>query len=510
MWKIFTALFLHDQEPASSRSDTYGSDSRPADKPKVVAEVEVHSSSHSADSQSAGSQSAGSRAELPVEKDKPPQPQADERDKTLPATTAAAAAASKTLQTKSATHIGLLDRVGEGSDQLKSMSATIIMVKGSPREENEEKVGPPSSSTEEEAVKAIPSTSLPISKSMEITKERTDVEQRAQNVPRDEVGSALDPSAAEQQAPSEEAGKEKPELTVEPAHTTESVKAEEEKEDEAAKNSTAAQPVDKPLAQREEQVEERSPNATTEGEGGQEDSMATGEGASTTEGEKENADIPPIEAVDKELATGKTEAGNLKALQEDTPEPDADKEAEKETASAVVKEAEEETTAGGEQQNEEERGEEANADNAEGSAEREEGKGSEEAAETAAIEPAPIEPPGNVADESSSKSQQTEEERPPSVTTKEEGKGGSKEEATVATTEATVTSDDDDNKSGLRTSQAELNTSTVTESKASLEKTEGNRMVEKIEIDHSTGQSQSSLVEAAEKATPQILVTADT
>ena len=510
MWKIFTPLFLHDQEPASSRSDTYGSDSRPADKPKVVAEVEVHSSSHSADSQSAGSQSAGSRAELPEEKDKPPQPQAGGGDKTLPATTAAAAAAaaaSKTLQTKSATHIGLLDRVGEGSDQLKSMSATIIMVKGSPREENE---GAPSSSTEEEAVKAIPSTSLPISKSMEITKERTDVEQRAQNVPRDEVGSALDPSAAEQQAPSEEAGKEKPELTVEPAHTTESVKAEEEKEDEAAKNSTAAQPVDKPLAQREEQVEKKSQNITTEGEGGQEDSMATGEGASTTEGEKENADIPPIEAADKELATGKTEAGNLKALQEDTQEPNADKEAEKETASAVVKEAEEETTAGGEQQNEEERGEEANVDNAEGSAEREEGKGSEEAAETAAIEPAPIEPPGNVADESSSKSQQTEEERPPSVTTKEEGKGGSKEEATVATTEATVTSDDDDNKSGLRTSQAELNTSTVTESKASLEKTEGNRMVEKIEIDHSTGQSQSSLVEAAEKATPQILVTADT
>ena len=129
MWKIFTALFLHDQEPASSRSDTYGSDSRPADKPKVVAEVEVRSSSHSADSQS-----AGSRAELQEEKNKPPQPQAGGGDKTLPAAAAAAAAAaaSKTLQTKSATHIGLLDRVGEGSDQLKSMSATIIMVKGSP------------------------------------------------------------------------------------------------------------------------------------------------------------------------------------------------------------------------------------------------------------------------------------------------------------------------------------------------------------------------------------------
>ena len=506
MWKIFTALFLHDQEPASSRSDTYGSDSRPADKPKVVAEVEVHSSSHSADSQSAGSQ-----AELQEEKDKLPQPQAGGGDKTLPAAAAAAAAAaSKTLQTKSATHIGLLDRVGEGSDQLKSMSATIIMVKGSPREENEKKVGAPSSSTEEEEVKAIPSTSLPISKSMEIMKERTDVEQRAQNMPRDEVGSALDPSATQQKAPSEEAGKEKPELTVEPAHTTESVKAEEEKEDEAAKNSTAAQPVDKPLAQQEEQVEEKSQNATMEGEGSQEDSMATGEGASTTEGEKENADIPPIEAADKELATGKSEAGNLKALQEDTQEPDADKEAEKENTSAVVKEAEEETTGVGEQQNEEERGEEANVDNTEGSAEREEGKGSEEAAETAAIEPAPVEPPGDVADETSGKSQKTEEKNPPSVTTKEEGTGGSKEEATAATTEATVTSDDDDNKSGLHTSQAELNTSTVTKSKASLEKTEGNRMVEKIEIDHSTGQSQSSLVEAAEKATPQILVTADT
>jgi hypothetical protein len=40
-------------------------------------------------------------------------------------------------------------------------------------------------------------------------------------------------------------------------------------------------------------------------------------------------------------------------------------------------------------------------------------------------------------------------------------------------------------------------------SKSSLDKMEGVQMVEKMEIDHSTGQSQASLVEAVEKASQE-------
>ena len=65
------------------------------------------------------------------------------------------------------------------------------------------------------------------------------------------------------------------------------------------------------------------------------------------------------------------------------------------------------------------------------------------------------------------------------------------------------------------TSHTDLHSNAVstTRSKSSLSKTsESTPMIEKIEIDHSTGQSQASLVEAVEKADaqPQSLVTANT
>lgn len=110
--------------------------------------------------------------------------------------------------------------------------------------------------------------------------------------------------------------------------------------------------------------------------------------------------------------------------------------------------------------------------------------------------------------------QSVEAETRPVDETLQQTKSEEEDKASLVTSEDAVNEKENDLKldqsKSCTTSQAELNKapSAAMGSTSSLGKREGNsQMVEKIEIDHSTGQSQASLVEAVEKATPPPVVT---